>query len=82
MKLAFIMYYDEEAGELMEIEEGVEFVRADPLMKADIIKDSIGRLQSHYDRETSNYLKDMEEIASDEEQMRKDFPSLFNKKGE
>ena len=82
MKLAFIVYYDEESGEIMDIEEGVEFVHEDPLMKADIIKDSIGSLQSYHDRETSNYLKDIEEIASDEEQMRKDFPSLLNKKGE
>jgi len=57
MKIALIMYYDEDAGELIEVEESLSFMREDSLMKADVIKDCIDNLQSTYDfnkKEESN----------------------------
>ena len=51
------MYYDEDAGELIEVEESLSFMREDSLMKADVIKDCIDNLQSTYDfnkKEESN----------------------------
>ena len=57
MRIALIMYYDEDAGELIEVEESLSFMREDSLMKADVIKDCIDNLQSTYDfnkKEESN----------------------------
>ena len=82
MKIAMILYYDEDTGELVEAEESLSFMQEDSLLKADVIQDCIGQLQSTYALESNKYFSDIEKIASNEEQMRKDFPSLFNKKGE
>ena len=75
------IYYDEDSGELAKIDEAPYFLNEDSLLRADVLQDCVGRLTYMYENSASGYFESLEEIASDTERMKRDFPSLFDKDG-
>ena len=76
------IYYDSDTGELGEIVETKVFKNEDSLTRADVLQDLLGSLDHLYKTDANKFFGGLEKIASNENQMKKDFPELFNNKGE
>jgi hypothetical protein len=81
MKRAMTIYYDEDSGELEKIDEAPHFKNGDSLLRADVLQDCVGTLTYMYENSFSSFTNDLEDICSDTDQMKRDFPSLFDKDG-
>ena len=81
MKRAMTIYYDEESGELDKIDEAPHFLNEDSLTRADVLQDCVGRLTYMYENSATGFYEGLEEIVSDTERMKRDFPSLFDDDG-
>ena len=75
------IYYDEDSGELEKVDEAPHFLNEDSLLRADVLQDCVGTLTYMYENSSSGYFEGLEEIVSDTERMKRDFPSLFDKDG-
>ncbi len=65
-KRAFTAYYDDDAGELREIDFADGFMAESALMQADVLQDILGSLVEEYNEEVKGLNEWLESLSSED----------------
>ena len=62
-RLAVIMYYSPEDGEVTKVVEGGSLKREDSLLRADVLKDCLLEIGEKYDEAVGQFQRDLQEMS-------------------
>ena len=65
-ELAMKIYYNNDSGELLLIEESYEFKCEDSLLRADVLQDIVGEVESTYKKSLGGFQKELANMSKDE----------------